>query len=210
MLAPPGLGAPFAAATAPYAVRNAPSRRATAALLQRALAAVDTRLVAQLSQLPVADPKPKGDALSGEARLELACLLRADRMLRHGLQSLSDDVVLCDSQAELAEGIQAMLVDLEGDAPQRSLRLLAFLRELLSELSALQSKQAGSLKLRLQRLRSAVEAKPGSAGAARQLPTLMHNAARLFGEVNNELERLCPRPTLGFLEQMSRTLLSPG
>jgi hypothetical protein len=203
---PAGLGHPSSTLPTP-GLRTGPSRRMTEAVLQRALAAVDTRLVAQLGQMPAGAGPAAHKPLPGDARLELAWLLRADRMLRHQLSSLSDDVVLCDSQAELADGVQAALVDLGGELAQRSGRLLSFLRELLSELAALHSAQVGDLKLRLQRLRQALDQQNrGALGPPRGLPQLMLHAAKLHYDLCLEMERLAPRPPQALLDQVARTI----
>ncbi len=184
-----------AAAAAPTALRTGPSRAAAGAMLQKALAAVDMRLVNALCSLP-------NDSRNNVARVEVALLARLDRSLRGHLDALAADVVLCDSLAEFAESVHAVLQDLEtGEAPRYS-RLLAFLREMLSEVVAHKSAQVQPLKQKLNRSRAMLA--QASLGGGNHLWQVMQSTCLLYNELFAELERLCPRGRSVMLDELLR------
>jgi hypothetical protein len=184
-------------ASAPTALRTGPSRAAAINLLQKALAAVDMRLVHCLNA-PSTAKKP------GPLQVELALLSRLDRSLRAQLQAVADDVVLCDSMAEFAEGVHSVLTSLDGTEAVRAACLLTFLRDLLSELVAHKSAKAAPLKHKMLRSKTLLQQANASRGVlhSRQVTQVMQSTCALFTDVSAELERLCPRPNGGMLQQL--------
>ncbi len=164
---------------------SGPSSAMATATLHRVLNVVDARVVTVLSMSLARD----------EARLELASLRRLRRSLDEHLASVPEDVVLVTSLVEHADDAMAVVADLEQGGQTRVRRLLEYVRELVSQVTALGGNAAG-MKEAVQRARQQVEQ-----GNVTQATT---DAVQLFVRLQHELARRAPTPASTMLDELVR------
>ncbi len=162
-----------------------PSSAMAQATLNRALGAVDQRVVGVLSMSLPRD----------EARLELAALRRLRRSLDEHMQSIPEDVVLVQTLVEHADDAIAVVTDLEGGGQSRARRLLEYTRELVSQVTALGGNAAG-MKESIQRSRAQNE--QGNTAQA------VSDAVSLFTRLQTELARRSPTQASTMLDELVR------
>ena len=177
-------------------MRTGPSRSAAAAAVTRTLAAVDARIVGVLSQ------EESGGDLS--PRLELALLANLRRSLHGQATVMADDVVLCDSVVEFADGVPPLLADLQAGGKRRLRRLVNYSRELLAQLLALGG-PAADIKPQVVKVRALVEQLPDETTAPDvKLKPASQETLALYKRVCDELERRSPRPSSSMLDAVSK------
>lgn len=158
--------------------------------LSRMLGAVESRIVTVMAH--AAAPAERQ-----EARLELGLLVR----IRNGLQGQTgaqEDAVLSESLVEFAESVQQTLADLEAGGTRRVRRLLAFDRELLSELAAF----GGSAQPHKAAWQKACDML--AQGQEAYVEHATREALNLYTRLTGELDRRCPRSRGTLLDEMLR------
>lgn len=155
------------------------------ATLNRALGAIDQRVVSVLSMTLPRD----------EARLELATLRRQRRSVDEHMQSIPEDVVLVQTLVEHADDAVAFVTDLESGGQPRARRLLEYVRELVSQVTALGGNATG-MKEAIQRARAQNE--QGNTAQA------VSDAVSLFARLQTELARRAPSTAATMLDELVR------
>lgn len=150
-----------------------PTPATASTALERALTAVDTRLMSLLS-------RPRG-ALDREGnRIELGLLAQLRRSLEQQLADLPTDTILLASVIEYADEANNVLTELISGGSARARRLLEHNRELLAQLVA-HGVQLPGLKDQLKSLKGALE---GGPDAARKL---VDDLGAMYARLTTEL-----------------------
>lgn len=166
---------------------SGPSSAMATAALHRAIGVVDGRVVTVLSMTLPRD----------EARLELATLRRLRRSLDEHLASVPEDVVLITTLVEHADEATTVINDLDQGGQARTRRLLEYVRELVSQVTALGGNATG-LKDQVRRARQLLE--QGGGGVAQA----MQEAVSVFMRLQGELARRAPAPVSTMLDELVR------
>lgn len=179
-------------------VGTSPSRptvTAHAAMSQtmRTLSAVDSRLVALLDEAV-------DDVQRRRVYVEAALLVRLRRTMLGQLEAQPSDVVFCESVVEYAERSGEVLLDLEVGGVRRCLRLISFLRELTSEITALGG-NSSSLKQQVLQIKT-LASKSGGEFSAEVAEMIDQEIRDCFVRIQQVLESCCSRRRKSWLDEV--------